>query len=367
MAWSLDKIVAAVNAAAVDPSQWDAAMETVATEAGARGAVLLPLRGRVPIAPVSDAIRPALERYVSDGWVHRDYRAEAIPTVLSRGAATDLDILSADEMRHVGYYQEFLAPFNLQWAGLVGLMAGDDPWAISIQRTSAEGPFQPSEIEKLVKLGAHLSAASTMAKALGFARAEGVLTAFDLSDTAALMLNITGEVIKMNSRAEALLGPDVMISNRRLRSFWKPVTEILDQAITRVLMRADSPTAPAIALPRTVGRPITAYVLRADTVAMEVLSPARAFVLLVDPDRNIIPAIADLKGAFGLTKSESRLVIELQSGVALAEAAANINTTYETVRTTLKQIFRKTETKSQADLLRLVSKLRTSQMGFVGS
>jgi DNA-binding CsgD family transcriptional regulator len=93
---------------------------------------------------------------------------------------------------------------------------------------------------------------------------------------------------------------------------------------------------------------------------MEVLSPARAFVLLVDPDRHSLPALSDLNTVFGLTNAEGRLVIELQRGRSLSEAASRLNTTYETARTTLKQAFRKTGTSGQPDLLRLISKFRTA-------
>ena len=335
-------------------------MQTVAKETGSYGAVLQPIKGRLPHVPVSPSLQPALERYVAEGWIDKDERYKVAPTVLAKGVATDFDIVSADEIRHNQFYQEFLLPLDLNWFAAVRLAAGGDDWVLSIQRKNSQGPFQPDELKMLVRLGIELAAPAAMAKALGFAKADGALAAFDLSATAAMMLSISGEVLKFNKEAGGLLGQDLWIKSRRLRSRSREASAMLDQAICHVLSRSDCPTSPAIPLPRDIGRPLIASVVRADSLLMEVLSPARAFILLVDQDKRIIPAIADLMGVFALTRAEGRLVVEMLRGVPLNRAAPRLGITYETARTTLKHIFRKTETSSQADLLSLISKLRAS-------
>jgi DNA-binding CsgD family transcriptional regulator len=54
---------------------------------------------------------------------------------------------------------------------------------------------------------------------------------------------------------------------------------------------------------------------------------------------------------FGLTPSEARLVLHLISGEALRSAAAHLHITYETARTHLKNIFGKTGTCRQSELV----------------
>ncbi len=63
---------------------------------------------------------------------------------------------------------------------------------------------------------------------------------------------------------------------------------------------------------------------------------------------------------FHLTASETRLAICLASGQSLREAARHIGVSYETVRTQLKAIFAKTNTRRQVELVLLLNKFRSS-------
>ena len=54
---------------------------------------------------------------------------------------------------------------------------------------------------------------------------------------------------------------------------------------------------------------------------------------------------------FDLTPAEARLALHLVAGETLRSAAAKLNISYETVRTSLKNIFRKTGTCRQAELV----------------
>jgi DNA-binding CsgD family transcriptional regulator len=60
--------------------------------------------------------------------------------------------------------------------------------------------------------------------------------------------------------------------------------------------------------------------------------------------------IALLKDKFGLTPAESRLVLRIVAGDPLRLSAAALGVGYETARTTLKAVFRKTGTCRQAEL-----------------
>jgi DNA-binding CsgD family transcriptional regulator len=58
-----------------------------------------------------------------------------------------------------------------------------------------------------------------------------------------------------------------------------------------------------------------------------------------------------LRCHFGLTQAEARLALQLVAGETLRSAAVKLNITYETARTCLKKIFKKTETCRQAELV----------------
>jgi DNA-binding CsgD family transcriptional regulator len=58
-----------------------------------------------------------------------------------------------------------------------------------------------------------------------------------------------------------------------------------------------------------------------------------------------------LRFHFGLTQAEARLALHLVAGETLRSAEAKLGITYETARTHLKNIFSKTGTCRQAELL----------------
>ena len=76
--------------------------------------------------------------------------------------------------------------------------------------------------------------------------------------------------------------------------------------------------------------------------------------MITDPDKlpRVLPEI--IGPLFDLTSSESRLAAEIASGATLDMAAENLGLTVSTVRTYLKQIFSKTDTSRQAELVRLI-------------
>jgi|SRR5262245_39284384 len=58
-----------------------------------------------------------------------------------------------------------------------------------------------------------------------------------------------------------------------------------------------------------------------------------------------------LRCRFGLTPAEARLALQLVAGEALRPAAVKLGISYETARTELKNIFNKTGTCRQAELV----------------
>ena len=61
-----------------------------------------------------------------------------------------------------------------------------------------------------------------------------------------------------------------------------------------------------------------------------------------------------LRCHFGLTPAEARLALHLVAGETLRSAAVKLSITYETARTSLKNVFRKTETCRQVELVLVI-------------
>jgi DNA-binding CsgD family transcriptional regulator len=62
-------------------------------------------------------------------------------------------------------------------------------------------------------------------------------------------------------------------------------------------------------------------------------------------------SIDQLQCHFGLTLAEARLALHLVAGETLRSAAVKLSISYETARSSLKNIFRKTGTCRQAELV----------------
>ena len=79
-----------------------------------------------------------------------------------------------------------------------------------------------------------------------------------------------------------------------------------------------------------------------------------ALILVTDPVSGARPPLEALAAIYGFTPSETALASLLVEGHTLKETAGRLGVTMNTVKTHLKQLFAKTNTGRQADLIRLV-------------
>jgi DNA-binding CsgD family transcriptional regulator len=75
-------------------------------------------------------------------------------------------------------------------------------------------------------------------------------------------------------------------------------------------------------------------------------------VVIADPDAKDSMPVDRLQRAFGLTAAESKLAVLIGSGESLRSAAGALGVTYGTARARLAQIFEKTQTRRQGELVK---------------
>ncbi|MBJ3783174.1 response regulator [Devosia sediminis] len=167
------------------------------------------------------------------------------------------------------------------------------------------------------------------------------------------------KVLFRNRRAEELLtaAEGLSVSREGLLRGEKPaqtqaLKDIVDTAIAR-MASGNRHGTDAVALPRDSGkRPLIAVACplgRGPAVAGE---PAVG-LFVTDPEWRPSDAAEAVAQLYGLSPAETRLALALVQGMRIDEIADEFGLSRNTVSYTLKNLFRKTETDRQADLISL--------------
>jgi hypothetical protein len=119
----------------------------------------------IPNIPFSERTASSLETYLRDDRYQRNERHKGIHIMMQRGVVDDLDSSPLERIKHHPYYQEFLAPHGLRWFVGVRVICGEDLWCLLLQRSIEQGPFSPTEKQRLAKLS--FSSSAALARATG--------------------------------------------------------------------------------------------------------------------------------------------------------------------------------------------------------
>ena len=344
--------------AALDPSLWTDAMDTIAQYAGATGALLLPIKGRMPGTPHSRSLGALYEEYFRDGWHERDERVRGVPIGRAKGIFTDQDFADADELRTSDYHQGLLAKHRSNWSAAINFTNADDEWCLIIQRGGDKGFFDEREQADLARFGSAMNQAATLARNIGYATTTGMLDAYQALNYASFLLDSQGRVLKFNAKAEQLLGKGLDLAHRTLRC-GSPDDQLALSRAVAASGTAINATPSVVVVKRALQRPLMIQVLHLTGLAGAAFSPARTMLVVTDPGAPIVATPVDYaQKAFGLTLTEGRLVAHLEQGLSLAMAAEMMEISIETARSHLKRVFAKTDTGRQTDLMLLIRRLK---------
>lgn len=346
--------------AATDTHAWQAALDMVAEKSGSRGAVILTVEGSGPFILPTEGLGELAEHYVKDCWHQRDFRRAGLPLMKQRGIMVDQDFVRPEEMGRIDYYADFLQPLGFGWFAGLKVETGDDLWCLTLQRGMAEGAYQAEEQESLLRLGQIVSRAAALARRLEFVRLDGAVDAAGALAGAVMFIDRFGKVVRLNQRAEAMVGRNFMIRQGRIR-FASISSDALQRHIDAAIWPDLSPIASAhqpVVVPQPNARPLVFQALRLRGRSLGFFSPAYAMLLVTDLNDKSAPSVDHLQTVFSLTPAEARLSNALLQQLSLLEAAAYLNCTYETVRTQIKGIFAKTGTRNQAQLIDLLGRIR---------
>lgn len=203
-------------------------------------------------------------------------------------------------------------------------------------------------------------------------RVRALTSALDNSDVGILLVDSQGQVTFANNVAQSMLAQNDGLRRKGNALFGARLADTLrlqaalEHAISPPPGQAGRPVAPVVPLHRAHGRPLLAAIVVADGQLadgqLDVAGSSAAVIYVVDPDQDLRPVVEPACKYYGLSPVETRLACMLANGSSLADSAKAMHVTEQTARSYLKQIFVKTETNRQAELVRLMltSSVRTA-------
>ena len=274
-----------------------------------------------------------------------------------------LVITEREKDRHP--YYDWHSSFSDTWFRIVGqgrpapgVQAG-----VALHRTRKAGRFESQDIEEFALLHSHLERALAIGFRLGSLGAiqQCTMELLDRNPAAVLFLNERKRIVYANRAAEAFRsnGDGIRLSADGITAKGRRDNErlqgLIAQALSPAVLPERSPGG-VVRISRPSGK--RPYVMLVAPIVKEfpALSTIRPAVCLIitDPEsQNALPGCR-LQAAFGLTEAEARLAALLAAGEELHVAAEKLSITYGTARVRLAEIFHKTDTRRQGELIKLL-------------
>jgi DNA-binding CsgD family transcriptional regulator len=297
-----------------------------------------------------------------DPWAHSPHAAE-----LRTGAVVLGDrLIGRDAMRRTAYYDDFGRRYGI-FQCLAGMIEVS-PKAlscISINRSEQRDTFDDGDSAFLSALMPSVRQALQIHRRLEGAElmATHAADVLDRLPHGVILLSAAGAVLSSNRAAGVILRSrdGLTVDTGELRAATVGVTSQLRALIGAAIRTSQGVSIEpdqGLLLPRPSGRRPLSLIVAPLPSKRRVLVPdplrATAVIFVTDPERTPLPDAALIRTIFRLTTAESQLVRCLAAGLSLEQAAVQLGLRPATVRTRLKDVFQKTNTHRQADLVRLV-------------
>ena len=350
----------------LQPDEWTGVLESVSTAVGGLNASISiqdPISREASFsaewAVPAEAVRLYNEKYAS------------LNPVLTSGWYCELDdpisaarYTGADDYFQSRYAREFLKP--LGWGDALGshlaklssrygILCIFGPWS--------KGAFQDGELSFIRTLSPHIRRAVQISELLGPPQARQTIEAatLELLTAGVVLVDARKRVVYCNGAADelisrssglGLIGDHLHVSDASTAG---KLAAAIDSALIGAAEAIPENGIP-VALGEAGGSPIAAWVLplkrRGRSVGPQSLAPQVAIFL---QEMGQSPPLAGelFVKQFAITQSECRVLMLLVQGKSLAEISDWAGISLTTVKTHLSRLLAKTETRNQAQLMRL--------------
>jgi DNA-binding CsgD family transcriptional regulator len=265
--------------------------------------------------------------------------------------------------RRSEYYYDWVRPQG--WADMIGshLVRTPDLYAwLSIRRAERRRTYTSREIRSAARIASHLGRAIKLrfhvereCSATSHLRDSLQFVGFGI-----LVVDVSGRVLIANCAAEAILKRGRGLTCRRGalvcdRPRENAALHAAIQAATQPLCEIQPTAADLHVTGDAIQRPLAVHVAAMPSVSScdgFAPSTAAAVVFVIDPEADV-DDFDGMAAAYSLTAGERRVLREIVKCEGLVRAAEKLRISLPTARTHLQNIFAKTDTNSQAEVVRL--------------
>ena len=294
-----------------------------------------------------------------------------IPTLLAKSPMEwihDHEFITEETMSTHPFYQEFMIPYGVKYLSACKLVDNDQALVMFGAITAPEqGPLKRESIDFLNNLLPHVSRVCRLT-IQNFTYSTQALVGNTLINKLrqpVILITLDGEVVHINESAQQLLDSTEIISvkNAQLILPIKLRQVFFDNCVAmeyemRINATANSSSAFKLLQISSNGDNKTLYAFYSLLVPQRLQGAfgLRPLIMLLffHPESAPKIDISILTAAFGLTPAECRTAMLLAEGLSQKEIAKSLGVQKDTVRKQLQNIYQKTATNQQSELIRLM-------------
>lgn len=277
---------------------------------------------------------------------------------------TDTNLMPKDEFLRTALYNEWFVPQGEHSSVCAKVVqTGDISGHLVVQRGGRQPEFDAHDIALVQRITPIVARAAMLRQRIGALRLEEEASTYEKLKVGFAVVDASARLVRLNGVAETMLASPtkgLQVSNK----FVAASEPAKDVRLRKLIERASGKTSISLidGGEISLNSPITGAPALAISVVpvsdgqLYGLPMTRGAALFMhDLAVRVLPGFEDrMRALFGLTKREAELTAALAAGLSLQEAAEHSLISTPTARTHLAQVFRKTHTSQQSQLVSLV-------------
>ena len=363
-----EELVTSIYDAALDRTKWPAALERIRVFTATTAIQLMAVDRRLGVISFSATANVSQDAELE--YVRRYCAIDPrVRTLLAREPGTWLycnELLSDEFVAQDPFYQGLIIPNGLRYVAatkvyeddnltmVLGMFHGLGLPPVSREQTARADAIAP-HLERATRLSIHNFVYSSVA-----------LVGMEIVNRLrypVFLLKADGQVVHKNNAAVALLeepSARLRLEGERLSSIDATSAKRIAGALRCFECEAtdcsdcsQQPGAQILSLERPGQRPLKGFISPLHPQAvMGVFGPQRLMMAAFsDPGKSALPDVSFLMAAYGLTPAEARVATQVALGKSIKQTAQELRVQPTTVRTQLDNVFRKTGTGRQAEMV----------------